>query len=130
MTSRGHHADPEQRVLIFAPVGRDAELTRDLLERASISCDVCPSVSSLIETLGETGAGALLMTEEVLDDKDFPSLVKSLEEQPPWADLPVLLFAGAPGAEISAGAIRSIETLRNVTLLERPLRLAAVLSMV
>jgi len=130
MTSRGRHVDPEQRVLIFAPVGRDAELTRDLLERASLPCHVCPSVSALIEMLERIGAGALLMTEEVLDDKDFPALVKTLEEQPPWADLPVLLFANAPGVEITAGAIRSIETLRNVTLLERPIRLAAVLSMV
>src|SRR5581483_9556607 len=47
-----------------------------------------------------------------------------------WSDVPVLLFAGGPGADMTVRAIRSIETLRNVTLLERPLRLAAVLSSV
>lgn len=129
MTSRGP-ADREDRVLIFAPIGRDADLTRDLLERASISCDVCRSMAMVIETLESTGAGALLLTEEALDERDFPALMTTLEEQPPWSDVPVLLFAGAPGADMTVRAIRSIETLRNVTLLERPIRLAAVLSSV
>jgi len=117
-------------VLIFAPIGRDAELTRALLERASIPCDACGSISTLIATFEQDGAGALLLTEEALDDRDFAPLVTMLAEQPPWSDVPVLLFAGAPGADMTAGTIRSIETLRNVTLLERPIRVAAVRSTV
>ena len=120
----------ENRVLVFAPIGRDAELTRDLLERASIPCDVCQSISTVTDTLDTTGGGALLLTEEALDNRDFPALVAYLEQQPPWSDVPVLLFAGAPGADMTVRAIRSIDTLRNVTLLERPIRLAAVLSTV
>jgi len=129
MTSPGP-ADLEERVLIFAPIGRDAELTRELLERASIACCVCASISALIDTFERTGCGALLLTEEALDERDFQMLVTTMEEQPPWSDVPVLLFAGGPGADMTVRAIRSIETLRNVTLLERPLRLAAVLSTV
>ena len=117
-------------MVIFAPIGRDAELTRELLEHASIPCEVCPSIAMVIAILAGTEAGALLMTEEALDDPDFPDLVKSLEEQSPWSDVPVLLFAGAPGADMTVRALRSIETLRNVTLLERPIRVAAVLSAV
>jgi signal transduction histidine kinase/CheY-like chemotaxis protein len=128
MTSR-EPADLEDRVLIFAPIGRDAELTRELLARASIGCDVCQSIPALIDAL-EAGAGALLLTEETLDERDFPAFVATLEQQPPWSDVPVLLFAGAPGADITTRAVRSIETLRNVTLLDRPIRLAAVLSTV
>ena len=129
MTRRGR-AELEDRVLIFAPIGRDADLTRALLERASISCAICQSIATVVDTLDKTGAGALLLTEEALDDRDFPALMAALEEQPPWSDIPVLLFAGAPGVDMTARAIRSIETLRNVTLLERPIRLAAVLSTV
>ncbi len=129
MTSHGP-ADREDRVLIFAPIGRDAELTRDLLERASIPCDVCRSIAALTETLETTGAGALLLTEEALDEGDCSALMTALAQQPPWSDIPVLLFAGAPGADMTGRAIRSIETLRNVTLLERPIRVAAVLSTV
>jgi signal transduction histidine kinase len=130
MSGTAGHRDLEARVLILAPVGRDAGLTRELLVRASIDCHVCPTMSRLIETLETTGAGALLITEEALDDREFSVFVTALEQQPPWSDLPVLLFAGGSGQEMSARAIRSIETLRNVTLLERPVRVAAVLSSV
>jgi signal transduction histidine kinase/ActR/RegA family two-component response regulator len=128
MTSLERDVDLERRVLIFAPIGRDAELTRDLLERASIGCEVCRSMTGLTETLEAAGAGALLFTEEAVDEPDLAELVSSLEEQPPWSDVPVLLFAGAPGSGMTARAIRTIEVLRNVTLLERPIRLAAALS--
>ena len=123
-------AELEDRVLIFAPIGRDAELTRGLLDRAAIACDACPSLAALIEAFETSGAGALLLTEEALEDLGLPALITTLEEQPPWSDIPVLLFAGVPGADMTLRAIRSIETLRNVTLLERPIRLAAVLSTV
>jgi signal transduction histidine kinase len=130
MTSREPGAELESRVLIFAPIGRDAELTRDLLERASIPCGICRSISQLTETLTTDGVGTLLLTEEVLDDPDIEDLLVTLDEQAPWSDVPVLLFAGAPGADMEVRAIRSIEILRNVTLLERPIRVAAVLSTV
>lgn len=130
MNSPRADADREQRVLVFAPIGRDGELTRELLLRASIPCETCPSLGALIDTFDGTAAGALLLTEEALDVADFPDLVTCLEQQPPWSDVPVLLFAGEPGADMTARAIRSIEMLRNVTLLERPIRVAAVLSAV
>jgi signal transduction histidine kinase/ActR/RegA family two-component response regulator len=129
MSNRERVADPEHRVLIFAPVGRDAELTRELFDYASIPSELCRSIGSLIEMFAE-GASALLLTEEALDDPAFPQLVTTLQQQPPWSDVPVLLFAGGPGSDMTSRAIASIETLRNVTLLERPIRLAAVLSTV
>ena len=49
-------------------------------------------------------------------------------EQQPWSDIPVLLFP-RPGAD-SAAANDAVRTLGNVTLLERPLRLTALLSAV
>jgi signal transduction histidine kinase len=128
MPAHERDADPEDRVLIFAPIGRDAELTSRLLEGASIRCAVCGSLDSLTATLEGEGAGALLLTEEALDEPGFSGLVESLGQQPPWSDVPVLLFAGGPGADVRTRAIRSIDGLRNVTLLERPIRVAAVLS--
>lgn len=123
-------ADPQERVLIFAPIGRDAELTRDLLEHASIRCAICRSLGRLTETLEADGAGALLLTEEALDEPELSELVATLDQQPPWSDVPVLVFAGGRGAEVTSRAIRSIDTVRNVTLLDRPIRVAAVLSTV
>jgi signal transduction histidine kinase/ActR/RegA family two-component response regulator len=130
MTSAGTDVDPEHRVLIFAPIGRDAELTQDLLVRASIPCEVCRSIDGLVDIVESTAAGAVLLTEEALEDHGFSGLATCLEHQPAWSEVPVLLFAGVPGAGMTTRVMRSIETLRNVTLLERPIRLAAVLSAV
>jgi signal transduction histidine kinase/CheY-like chemotaxis protein len=121
-------ADIESRILIFAPVGRDASLTCDILARESIASAICTSVRDLAVALTE-GAGALILTEEVLEDAEFPRLCEALRLQPAWSDIPVLVFAG----ELSTSGTRAIElmdTLPNVTLLERPIRLAVVTSIV
>jgi signal transduction histidine kinase len=127
MTSLGQDVESGQRVLIFA-LGREAELTHDLLERASIPCVVCGSMAALCSTFEADGSGALLLTEEALDDPAFANLVAALDRQPAWSDVSVLLFAGSPGEQIALRTIRSIEILRNVILLERPIRLAVLMS--
>ena len=121
-------ADPSASVLIFAPVGRDAELTQHLLERASIASAICQSMADLCERFTLHGGGALLLTEEALDDRELSTLAEVLDRQAAWSDVPVLLFAGGFGVDMSLRTIGSIETLRNVTLIERPIRVAAVLS--
>ena len=116
------------RVLVYAPVGRDADLTHEFLNRASIPNLICESMTQLCEVFDRGGGGALLLTEESLDAPAFPQLTALLDEQQSWSDVPVLLFAGNSGPDVTARTIRSIESLRNVTLFERPIRLAAVLS--
>ncbi len=116
------------RVLIFAPVGRDAELTHTFLRRAAIGSAICESMAQLCDAFERDGAGALLLTEEALDDAAFPRLAAMLDRQPSWSDVPVLLFAGGGGADTTLRTIQSIESLRNVTLFDRPIRLAAVLT--
>lgn len=122
----GH--DAAARVLVFAPVGRDAELTHELLDHASIPDFVCGSIAQMCDVFERLGAGALLLTEEALDDPACPQLGAVLNTQPSWSDVPVLLFAGRAGADVTLRTIRAIESLRNVTLFERPIRLAAALS--
>jgi two-component system CheB/CheR fusion protein len=76
----------------------------------------------------EAGAGALLMAEEAIVDDVNGHLLKWLKSQPPWSDLPVLLLA-RPGADSSTVA-QGMEHLGNVTVLERPTRVAALVSAV
>jgi signal transduction histidine kinase/ActR/RegA family two-component response regulator len=128
MTRPVDGSEAATRVLVFAPVGRDAELTHDFLTRASIATCVCESMAQLCDMFDRAGSGALLLTEEALDDPAFPQLTNLLNRQPSWSDVPVLLFAGSSGADTTLRTIRSIESLRNVTLFERPIRLAAVLT--
>src|SRR5262245_6840486 len=118
-------ADVAARILIFAPVGRDAQLTRDMLERASIPCYGCASLTALCSAFEEQGCGAILLTEEALEDSAFAELAAALDRQPAWSDVPVMLLAGSSSSHPNARTLRSIEVLRNVTLLERPIRIAA-----
>jgi signal transduction histidine kinase len=114
--------------LVFAPVGRDAELTHGFLNRASRPNLICESMTRLCDMFESVGGGALLLAEEALDDPALSHLKALLDRQPSWLDVPVLLFAGRSEADMTLRTIRSIESLRNVTLFERPLRLAAVFS--
>jgi signal transduction histidine kinase/CheY-like chemotaxis protein len=116
-------------VLIFAPVGRDAALTRELLARASIVAEVCPSVASVRERI-KSGAAALILTEEAFEHTDFEWIVEALRSQPPWSDIAVLLFAGREGRTPSSLTVTAIERLPNVTLLDRPIGVAVAISIV
>jgi len=109
--------DLEERILIHAPVGKDARLITDLFGRASIACGVCAQPGQLMDELGH-GAGALLVGDEAITP-DFVRVLKHfIEHQPDWSDLPVLIMsrrgAAAPGLQH-----RYLE-LGNVSLLERP----------
>src|SRR5918992_393366 len=117
------------RVLVCAPVGRDSALTAELLQRASIPCKACASIAEVCEGLSG-GAGAVLLTEEALSDRNIGDLAAALAAQPAWSDISVLLFAGGDRNEASLRTLQTLEVLRNVTLLERPVRTAAVISTV
>jgi signal transduction histidine kinase/DNA-binding NarL/FixJ family response regulator len=119
----------ELRVLIFAPVGRDGALTSDLLTRANIPCHVCGSGAELAESVAD-GAGAVMLTEEALSNDVVRSLTEVLNEQPAWSDVSILLFAGGDRNEVPSRTLAAVEALRNVTLLDRPVRRAALVTTV
>jgi signal transduction histidine kinase/ActR/RegA family two-component response regulator len=122
-------AEHDHRVLVFAPIGRDAALTYDLLHRTAVHGFICGSVGHVVAELAK-GAGAIILTEEALDDPGFPSLPAALEQQAAWSDIPVILFAGNAQSSASLRTIGLAETLRNVTFIDRPIRIAAVTSVV
>ncbi len=117
-------------LLIYAPAGRDARLTEEVLGRAGVSCLICQSLAELCGRFEADGAGAILLFEEAIKDPSFDELQRTLADQPAWSDIGVLLFAGGGGREAPMPVVRSIDALRNVTLLERPMRIATVLSTV
>jgi signal transduction histidine kinase len=125
MADGNPHADG--RVLIYAPIGRDAALTATILARESIPYHICTTMGALCAQY-ERGAGAFLLTEEALEDRDFPTLADLVDQQPPWSDISVLLFVGHEQSRVSLRTLRVLEVLRNVTLLDRPIRIAAVVT--
>jgi PAS domain S-box-containing protein len=119
-------ADPrETLVLVLAPTGRDAALIESILAKAGIAAEICADVVGLCRELA-SGAGAVLLAEEAIADPARARLVELIEHQPTWSDLPLLVLT-YQGAD-SPTALRAAEDLGNVTLLERPIRVAALIS--
>jgi signal transduction histidine kinase/ActR/RegA family two-component response regulator len=117
----------DQRVLILAPIGRDGALTSQLLAQAGIPCHLCGSAREMCAEIRQ-GAGAVLLTEEALADRYIDELAETLQTQPAWSDISLLLFAGDDRSQATMRTLRTLEVLRNVTLLDRPIRVTAVIS--
>lgn len=117
----------ERRVLVLAPTSKDAAVTGEILGRAGAACVCCPDLAHVCREL-EAGAGVLLLPEEAVVAQLDGCLTQWLANQPPWSDLPVLVLA-RPGAD-SAAVAQAMDLLGNVTVLERPTRVAALVSAV
>jgi signal transduction histidine kinase/CheY-like chemotaxis protein len=115
----------EARVLILAPFGRDAVLAAQVLDRVGLANEECSDVAALCRA-AESGAGCLLLAEEAVTPTARQALLALLAKQPGWSDLPVLILT-RHGAD-SAVASAAVEQLGNVTLLERPVRVATLVS--
>jgi signal transduction histidine kinase len=115
------------RVLVLAPGGKDASLTCTVLDNAGIACETVPDVPALVRELHE-GAGALLVTEESIGGAYGNMLAIEMVRQPPWSDLPILVMTHQ-GAD-SPVTVQALQSLGNVTLLERPTRVSALVSAV
>lgn len=115
----------EHRVLLRAATSRDAQTTREVLARAGIASRACDDMATLVREI-DAGAGALILAEEAMGPAALQTLAAALQAQPPWSDLPLLLLA-RHGAE-SATVRELMEQLPNVTVIERPVRVAALVS--
>jgi signal transduction histidine kinase/ActR/RegA family two-component response regulator len=113
----------ERRLLILAPIGKDASLIEARLRHDDVECLSCPDLGTLLREIGR-GAAAILVGEEAVEG-DL-RLTSFLARQPAWSDLPVLLLT-RQGAD-STLVERATTLFGNVTLLERPVRVVALIS--
>jgi signal transduction histidine kinase/CheY-like chemotaxis protein len=110
------------RILILAPIGRDAIASAELLRRAGLQADICKDLDELTPRV-DAAALAVLLAEEALFGKDISRLTDQVGKQPAWSDLPfVVLTSNLPNPSVSAWRQRLVEALRNVSLLERPVQ--------
>jgi signal transduction histidine kinase/ActR/RegA family two-component response regulator len=116
-------ADRDRRVLFLAATSRDAVATASMLAPLRLQVHVCRSFDELMREVA-AGAGAVLLPEEWASPSHIAALHGLLSSQPPWSDLPVLILTRS-GAD-SPEAVEAVRLLGNVTLLERPVRLATL----
>ncbi|MDB4917954.1 MAG: sensor protein [Gemmatimonadetes bacterium] len=119
-------ADTARCVAILTPSGGDAPLGTKVLARHGIEAIPCRDMKSLCSAVAG-GVGALLVSEEALSPVDQRTLLDALATQPPWSDIPVVLLVAE--GELSGSlsqSVRAIAEHGNVTLLERPVRVATL----
>jgi len=117
--------DPQLRVLMRTATAKDAVMATAVLQQAGIETHVCANLPELLRET-ERGAGALLISEEMLAGSGATELAAAVAVQPPWSDLPVLILA-RQGAD-SRAITNAMEGMANVTVLERPIRVASLVS--
>ena len=120
----------EMRVLILAPVGRDARLLANTLAEMDVEPRIAETAETCLAMLAE-GAGTALLTEEALDPIQVRAFGSWLSAQPPWSDLPLLILTRSGRTTLdSRRKAHELETIGNITLIERPARPETVQSSV
>jgi signal transduction histidine kinase len=112
----------ETRVLVFAPTGRDAELTCAFLNGAKMQAEKCRDMAEVVLKT-EEGCGAILLAEETLGATSVQILSDLLMQQPSWSEIPICIIAvGGPGNRDTSRRLTVFGNTGNVTVLERPFR--------
>ncbi|MCO7613391.1 response regulator [Pseudomonas chlororaphis] len=117
-----------ERALLLTPYGRDSQLAQMMLNEAGFSSLITPHLAALCDEL-EQGAGLAIIAAEALRGADLQPLLRYLEQQPAWSDLPIVLLTQHGGPEQNP-ASRFGAPLGNVSFLERPFHPATLISLV
>ena len=114
------------RVALLTPSGGDAPLAARVLASHGIAAEPCATMEALCGCIRD-GVGALLVTDEALDREARRELLATLSQQPEWSDVPLVLLVseGELSGALSPG-VRAVARRGNVTLLERPVRVATL----
>jgi len=115
-----------ERILVFAPRGRDAELAgRELQGLAKVQ--LCATGDAFLRELA-AGVGVVLVAQEALTAGVMTSLAAGLAAQEAWSDVPFVVL-GSAQVRSEYRALRSdrdvlsqLEALGNVVMLERPVQ--------
>ncbi|MCE4222830.1 sensor histidine kinase [Methylobacterium sp. C25] len=119
-----------ERVLILAPLGRDAAIAAALLREADLRALICEDISALQRGLEEI-AGMVLVTEEAVRTADLAGISRWIAAQPAWSDIPFIVLTGhGGGVERNPAAARLSEVFGNTSFLERPFHPTTLISMV
>ncbi len=116
-------SEVDERVLVLMPTIKDGERMGNALSSAGLQYVVCVNLGELCREVG-CGAGVALLTEEAIEADREGCLLKTLREHPPWSDFPLVVLA----REVERP--HSVRESMNVVLVERPVRIRSLLSVV
>jgi len=117
------------RILLLAPTGRDAEMTVQILSRAGFASEACTDAEELCGRI-EQGAGLAIVTAEALTPRAMRRLAQTFAAQPPWSELPLMIFVAQPEMDRAARSFETLGPRAHVTLVDRPIHVKTLLSSV
>ena len=121
-------AGREDRILVLAPFGRDADVASSVLRMAGFAAQACKTLDEVIDEMAD-GVGVLLLAEEGLTHKGLARLTEYIGRQPAWSDIPIVILTGMGELnEVRMANLAAFAPSGNVTFLERPFRQMTLLS--
>lgn len=124
------HDDAEGTVLVLAPLGSDATAARNVLRPANLFAAICSDLIDLAGRLRDS-TDAFLIAAESLIPEQLLVLLDALAQQPTWSDIPIIILTSSSESD---GMTQRMDEIfgpsANVTLLERPLHAATLVSAV
>lgn len=118
-------------VLLCAPFGKDAQILTEILCSEDLTVIHCASLSELVRRFSEM-TDFILLTEEALVSSSFLGLQGVLRKQERWSDVPIVLLASAGETALSwtTQFVSELGADANISILERPVRVPTILSVV
>jgi hypothetical protein len=84
-------ADLEGRILLLAPTKRDAAAAVHVFGGVGIALTICEDIAEVCSEMRRGAAVAIVTDEAILNDEER-CLARSLGEQPPWSDFPLIVL--------------------------------------
>ena len=126
----GSRIGASELIALLTPTGRDGTVAMRVLAEAGLAAVACPDMPALCTLVEDgDGIGAVLVAEEALGPRASGMLLDVLGKQAPWSDVPiVVLTAEGELSRAIPGALEKLASNANVTLLERPVRVATIVT--
>jgi signal transduction histidine kinase len=128
VTAAAHASTASLPVVVVTPTGSDGSITARVLQKAGLEAIVCNDLTKACAQIEGADAGALLIAEEALFAQGG-DLMGALGKQPAWSDIPIVLLTGE--GELSGAMPKPLSEITihgNVTLIERPVRIATLVT--
>ena len=116
------------KVVVVTPNEADRAGAESIVASQRIETIACSALGELAP-LELAEIGCVVVVEEALGDSEVETFRESLQAQPPWSDLPILLIA-ARDSSLSAVVEGLFPDSGNVTVLQRPLHPVSLVSAV
>lgn len=116
-SSRAPRKHKDESVIIIAPVGHDAMAIAELLH--TFDTRICQGLNECSQQITDS-AGALVLTEEVLESTSSSLLFDVLRSQPSWSELPLIILTSGNESNRIELLDLAAAAAGSVTLLERP----------